>query len=219
MKWVLLLPLLLAACVPQRASTPTLTRVFSCDGGYRLTLRTQSDLATLYLPDATYELRVRRERGAELLSGKDAPLIRIKDEKAWLRATEEQPQRTCRLDRRAALWEDARFRGVDFRAENAAQGWYLEIDRKKVLFVGEYGQQIQEFPHASPQVSDTRAQTIYRGLSESGRQLELKLEAGLCVDRGSGERFGTRVRLRIDDQTRFGCGRYLSRSQQTGGGE
>lgn len=208
MRGLCLLLLLLGACAPPPQVGTPLTRVFSCEGDYRFTLRSQAGEALLFMPAQEHRLTAIPVQAGEGYADQRIEL-RIKGETARLTDLESKLRRSCRNDRRAALWEDARFRGIDFRAIGSEAGWFLELDPGQVLYAGDYGRQLISFAYAPPQVSDARAQTIYSGLSASGQQLELKLEAGLCVDRVNRDRYDTRVTLRIDDQTRYGCGRYL----------
>lgn len=211
MRWLLSLLLLLPACAPQVVPAPV-TRVFNCEGGYQFTLRNDGQRAALYRSAATQPEALRRNEGdgpVEVYRGEQNLKLRVRGEQAWVTGADGSAERNCASDRRAALWEDAAFRGVEFRAVNRGDGWYLELDAEKLFFTGAYGKEVETFAYAPPQVNDARAQTIYTGLSASGQSFELKLEAGLCVDRASRERFDTRVTLRIADQTRYGCGRYL----------
>ena len=56
----------------------------------------------------------------------------------------------CKNNRAEAIWEDAKLRGVDFRAVGNEPGWHLELTAgEKVVFVGDYGTTRQEFPPLS----------------------------------------------------------------------
>ena len=53
-----------------------------------------------------------------------------------------------------AIWEDAKLRGVDFRAVGNEPGWNLEISADgEMVFIGNYGQTEYKFPTPEPSVA------------------------------------------------------------------
>ncbi len=118
-------------------------------------------------------------------------------------------ERVCTNDRAAAIWEDAKFRGVDFRAAGNEPGWFVEMDPDKIVYAGNYGRQLLTFPYAPPQIDDLRALSKFVAKDAQGHILEIVLQAGYCYDSMSGEKFETRVTLTLDDKTLYGCGRAL----------
>ena len=57
----------------------------------------------------------------------------------------------CVRDTVAAVWEDARIRGVDYRAVGNEPGWHLEIvENGRTVFVGDYGATQLEFATPVP---------------------------------------------------------------------
>ena len=115
----------------------------------------------------------------------------------------------CRNNRVRAVWEDARLRGVDFRAVGNEPGWHLEIyDQKMVLFTHNYGKDRYAFPAESPLKDGAERATSY--LLESGEhRLVVTLVGVPCADSMSGEGFETTVSLEFDGKQLFGCGRVL----------
>lgn len=207
MKFLLGVLILLTGCaVPQANISNVRTLVYDCGGGYRFTVRDEGEGLWLFLPSGTRQLpHLPAASGARYA---DAEVeFWSKGEEALLNI-QGQDRRKCQSDRVAAIWEDAKFRGVDFRAAGNEPGWFLELDREKIVYVGEYGKQMLTFPYVSPQINDHRAQSSYSSVS-NGHKLNVLLQAGDCHDNMSGRGFETRVTLELDGRTLYGCGQSL----------
>lgn len=203
-RWMLLFLLLGACSAPHPAALAPQTMVYDCGGGYRMTLQRDGEGARLLLPGGTRRVGPAGTPGAYRADGIS---LRLEDKTAQLEIAGQIP-RTCRADRAAAIWEDARLRGVDFRAVGGPPGWYLEIGPRRIRYAGDFGREILDFPASAAQVDTRVAQTRYRG-AVAGHRFEALLEPGDCYERLSGKHFATRVTLKLDGRTLYGCGRPL----------
>lgn len=113
----------------------------------------------------------------------------------------------CRLLPERVPWEDARRRGVDFRAVGNEPGWYLEIQRdRQLLFVGDYGLQRLLLPDPGEEVKGfTR---VYRARTPEN-ELRVEIVDQPCADSMSGESFPSQVVVEVNGRTLSGCGRAL----------
>ena len=197
---------LLAGCASQTTTPLVQTFVYNCDGGYALTAREAEEALWLFLPSGTRQLTASASERGRLYTAAGIEFWKKGDEAHLI--IEGKNRRNCRSDRAAAIWEDARLRRVDFRAAGNQPGWFVELDREKIIYAGNYGQQLLTFPAVSPQRDDQLAESRY--LSVTGEhELNLLLQSGDCRDTMSGEMFGTRVTLNLDGQILDGCGRSL----------
>ena len=204
---VFLFGLALGGCVASAPQLPS-TQVFDCEGGYRVVSRVEGQQHWLYLPSGKLHADLVRERsGINWVAGE----VSFQQEKEEARLNiRGQSSRQCKPDLNATIWEDARFRGVEFRAVGNEPGWYLEIDRTQIFYAGNYGRDTLHFPFRPPRVEGRSARTIYSS-SAQGRSLDVQLEAGDCFDSMSGKHFNTRVTLSLDGGApRYGCGRVLN---------
>ena len=104
-------------------------------------------------------------------------------------------------------WEDARRRGVDFRAIGQEPGWMLEIDHEKSLFLlADYGEKKVTMPAPAPR--DSGGVVIYEAKTDTNRLTVIVREA-VCHDAMSGEEMTHTVTLNLDGTEYRGCGRSL----------
>lgn len=105
-------------------------------------------------------------------------------------------------------WDEARRRGIDFRALGQEPGWYLEIDEGRSMhLVYDYMEREAVTPAPPPTVAGGR--TTYS--SSSGSQsLSVLIEDRLCHDGMSGLPFPSTVTVTIDGRELRGCGRTLT---------
>ncbi len=199
--------LLLAGCAVSQANLPlTRTLVYDCAGGLHFVARQTGANLELILPGGPQQLRripsasgvVYRNSGVEFWSRGEEARLNVAG----------QLQRQCRSDRVAAIWEDARLRGVDFRAAGSEPGWYVEMDRERIIYAGDYGQQLLTFPAVSPRLDDQLARSEFVSHNDEHR-IEILLQSGDCRNSMSGELYRTRVTLHLDGQVLYGCGRLL----------
>jgi len=183
------------------------TFVYECAVGNPITVRVEGETAWLFLASGTKSLPhvvsasgVRFSDGATSYWNKGAEASFV---------LEGQMYSACRNNRARAIWEDAKFRGVDFRAIGNEPGWHLEIyDDEKVLFTNNYGQDSHQFSFVAP-MSDPASRTSRYDLHGDVHRLSIELEGTACSDSMSGEPFQTRVLLLFDGKEYFGCGRAL----------
>ena len=183
------------------------TFVYRCPDGGVFVVRVQGDVARILMPSSTLKLsRVRSASGEKFEHGES--LYWSEGEEAMLDIAGDT-HRGCRNDRRRAIWEDARIRGVDFRATGNEPGWILEItEDAEIRYVGDYGQVTLEM-QAQPEQSTAEQATRYSATDGSHR-LSLLIERERCDDSMSGEEFPARVSLTLDGRTLRGCGRPLN---------
>jgi putative lipoprotein len=114
---------------------------------------------------------------------------------------------SCILSPQRVPWEDARRRGVDFRAVGNEPGWYLEIRRgRQLLFVAAYG--MQRVLLEQPTEQDFGDLRLYEASADDvGLRVEVREQE--CTDSMSGERFPSRVLVTHADRQFHGCGRRL----------
>jgi uncharacterized membrane protein len=115
----------------------------------------------------------------------------------------------CKNNPRAAVWEAAKLRGVDYRALGQEPAWQLEISADEgFLLITEYGANRVEFPYSEPEVNQAQRTTRYASqLGDNSINITIKGEA--CSDSMSGEIFNSRVDVGWQGKTLFGCGRAL----------
>jgi uncharacterized membrane protein len=183
------------------------TFVFECPDDYDFVVRLKGDTAWLFLPGQTVALpRMRTASGTKY---SDAGIT------FWSRGEEARLElgdttiHSCQNNRAQALWEDAKLRGVSFRAVGQEPGWHLEItDGQQIRLVTAYGAQPYTFPTPVPVVNQASATTRYV-TEHSGHELLVLIEGKRCYDTMSGEAFAVTVTLRLDGREYRGCGRPL----------
>lgn len=115
----------------------------------------------------------------------------------------------CSNNPRAAVWEAAKLRGVDYRALGQEPPWQLEISTGKgFLLVTEYGANQVEFPYAEPEINQAQRTTRYTSWLH-GKRIDITIKGEKCNDSMSGETFSSRVELGWQGKTLLGCGRAL----------
>lgn len=186
---------------------PAKTFVYECGDGKVFTVRVESESAWLFLPQGSKRLpSVPSGSGAKF--GDGSATYWSKGEEALLEL-EGKIYRGCVNNRRMAIWEDAKLRGVDFRALGNEPGWYLEIsEENRLLLVDNYGQDRHEFVLSGPSVDNVSGIARYQVRSDA-HDLNLTLEGRRCTDTMSGETFETTVTLVFDGRRLSGCGRPL----------
>lgn len=113
----------------------------------------------------------------------------------------------CQLNRRRIPWEEARRRGVDFRAIGQEPGWYLEIAHgRQILFVTAYGGQRILLPTPEPVLEGGRETYA---VSNESHQLKVEISLQYCTDTMSGEVFDNSVQVTLDGRRYGGCGLAL----------
>ena len=183
------------------------TYVYECSDGYTFPARIEGRDAWLFLPEQTVKLpSVPSASGAKYSDG--STLFWSKGVDAFLE-TAGKRHSACRNNRAKAIWEDAKLRGVGFRAVGNEPGWHLEITpSEKIVFVTDYG----EFQHSviTPKpVTDQKTRTTKYNAGSEGHDLTVEIQGQACEDTMSGESFEATVTVKLDGKTYRGCGRAL----------
>jgi uncharacterized membrane protein len=115
----------------------------------------------------------------------------------------------CKNNPRAAVWEAAKLRGVDYRAIGQEPAWQLEISAEYgfLLILG-YAADKLRFPYAEPLVDQAQKITRYTS-SLQGKPIDITIKGQQCRDTMSGEAFSSRVEVTWQNKSLVGCGRAL----------
>jgi uncharacterized membrane protein len=102
-------------------------------------------------------------------------------------------------------WQQAKARGVAFRATGQEPAWLLEISADAgIVLMLDYGATRRVTPWREPVTGQEAGQTIYR----SG-DIEIRVDDRECRDTMSGEVFAATVSVSIPGRSLRGCGRPL----------
>ncbi len=183
-----------------RVQAPVVAR-FECDDGI-VTTTFYGDRVTLELPGRSLTLpHVVAASGARY--GDGVSTFWNKGNEAMLDL--DGRSQSCRVLRDP--WQEARDRGIEFRAVGQEPGWYLEIDNEKSMrLVYDYAERQATMPVPAPVSSG--ATTTYDATTEAHR-LRVIIEERSCNDGMSGEAFPRTVTVEIDGRSLRGCGRPL----------
>lgn len=190
-------------------SAPPLTHFFDCPG-QSFALRHEGDGVRLRFAERELFLReTPAASGAKYADGKN--LFWQKGDEALLEL-EGRPAQRCLSNPQRAVWEDARWNGVDFRAAGNEPGWHMEIreggEFATIDLVTMYGEHYYIFPNARRETAPGAGRLRYTAALGKHR-LVVQLEPAECIDTMSGERFETQVEVRLDHEIYRGCGRRL----------
>jgi uncharacterized membrane protein len=115
----------------------------------------------------------------------------------------------CRNNPRIAIWEDAKLRGVSYRALGQEPPWVLEVDSGNgFLLMTGYGEEKQQFPYVEP-VTDSAQRTSSYTSEANGEGITITIQGRDCRDSMSGEAFSSQVTISWREQSLRGCGRPL----------
>jgi putative lipoprotein len=136
---------LLAGCaapqsstVPPPVASPAL-QTYRCPDEFSFSVEAGRDTARLFLPGRTLRLpRAEAASGAKYQRG--VVTFWAKGQQEALLDLEEATYKGCRRTEELTPWDQARQRGVDFRATGNGPGWQFDIERgRRITFVGDYG--------------------------------------------------------------------------------
>jgi membrane-bound inhibitor of C-type lysozyme/uncharacterized membrane protein len=180
------------------------TLVYDCNG-YDFIARVGPGEMALWLPDEYVVLSQVRSASGSLYEEGDLSFW-TKGDDAML-TVGEQIYQPCSLQPQRVPWEDARRRGVDFRATGNEPGWHLEIQSgRQLLFVFAYGvERVLVLDLVEETMGSTR---MYTGAS-GNEKVKVEIEKDACVDTMSGERFPEQVVVTLGDRFYSGCGKSL----------
>ena len=180
------------------------TLVYDCNG-FDFIARVGPGEIALWLPDQYLVLSHVRSGSGALYEEGDITFWSKGDE-AMLTVGDKIYQ-NCYLQPQRAPWEDARRRGVDFRAVGNEPGWHLEVKSgQNILFVSAYGMQLAMV--SDPAEASTGSTHVYSGTSD-GRDLQVEIVEQPCVDTMSGAQFTHRVSVTFENTVYEGCGQNL----------
>jgi len=182
------------------------TLVYQCDG-LDFAVRQGPGEVAVHLPDRMLVLpQVRTASGAKYQEG-DVTFWSKGDE-ALLELGAER-YAGCRLNRARAPWEDARLRGVRFRAVGNEPGWHLEIEPgRQMALVIDYGANRISTPVPKPATDAAEGRTTYHATTEA-HDLLVTIDDRPCQDSMSGEQFPSGASVVLDGRRYVGCGRTL----------
>jgi len=113
----------------------------------------------------------------------------------------------CRLNPARAPWEDARRRGVDFRAVGNEPGWHLELRADQhLLFISDYG--ATRVLLKNPTRTIQGGQVRYHARSP-GDELTLVISDIPCTDTMQGGQYPATVEVEHNGKFYQGCGMAL----------
>lgn len=200
-----------------RPSPSATTRVYRCspENGDAFEFVTQYDQEKdelgLWLPDSfnlPYQLLAHRVSASGARYQNDHAMVWNKGEQAMLQVGELSYQ-ACREDRRAGIREDARLRGVTFRATGNEPGWLLEITAgDKLSFSYNYGENTLIVPAFEAENNQATHQSRYQVTTHDHR-LSVTITEEACQDDMSGEHLPARVSIELDGNRYQGCGQPL----------
>ena len=183
------------------------TFVYECQSGDSFIVNIKDESVWVFLPKQTVQLPPMPSGSGEKYSD-GVITFWNKGEQAVLE-TPEIFYENCHINRSKSIWEDAKLRGVDFRATGNEPGWFLEISQDtQILFVTDYGQQRYEFTASSSKTDQSARATTYTAEKEN-QNFAVLLEGRSCLDSMSGQQFETTVTVTLNDKEYRGCGRAL----------
>ncbi len=199
---------LLAACAGQQGTMPPLqtsqTLVYEC-GDFEFVVRTGPGEVALYLPDDYRVLgQVRSASGSRFVDGD--VMFHSKGDEAVLDLGSRRYV-GCRLNRARGPWEEARRRGVDFRAVGQEPGWTLEIRHdRNMLMEADYGTRRVLLPTPFPEPTDEGERYV---AEDENHSMTVDIQLDHCTDSMSGAAFSNTVTVLLDGREYRGCGEAL----------
>jgi heat shock protein HslJ len=108
----------------------------------------------------------------------------------------------------AASLQDARARGIDFRAMGQEPGWVIEVaEGGDMTAVLDYGATSLMLP--TPSAETTEDGTVVYDASTDTDHMVLRIKRKVCIDSMSGESHPSTVELLVNDKPYQGCGDWL----------
>lgn len=185
--------------------TKTITMVLECERNLNFVARLEGETLWAFLPKQTLAFEaVISASGAKYQKGTD--YIWLKGENAMVNY-QQSLYKQCANNRQEAIWQDAKFRGVSFRAVGNEPGWVLEIKpSESIEFSGNYGQQVINFNYVAPIESANSSQF---NLAQNDNLLSFELRNTACRDTMSDQVFSATVSGKLNGKPFVGCGRAL----------
>jgi uncharacterized membrane protein/membrane-bound inhibitor of C-type lysozyme len=170
------------------ASGPTIvTRIAGRDA---INLVLQNEVRRLHRERAASGVRY-SDRDVSLWSNGGEVTLRIREDSY-----------VCLEERAESIREDARLRGVQFRATGKEAEWVLEVWKDRISFTDNiYGSAV--VPGSVPEERD--GTTLYVSTTEAHR-LQVIIDQRECVDSMTGKHFEASVEVNLDGDGYRGCG-------------
>ncbi len=183
------------------------TYAYRCDDGFDFVVRFEEGRTWLFAPGFGGQLLFieKGPRGGTLYEG-DGAVLDFRGRNAALILKGERHE-NCRNDRKRAIWEDAKLRGVDFRAVGNEPPWILEITGERLDFYFGYDRRHYRF-EASPKSDAEKRVTRYESKG-SKTPFVVTLRPGPCADSMADESYETKVSVTFGGRRLQGCGQAL----------
>ncbi|MCE5233059.1 MAG: MliC family protein [Mizugakiibacter sp.] len=199
-----------AAPAPPAVAAPAPRNLAYQCGDRRVGARIDGDAIVLALPGR--ELRLPQQVSASGTRYADGEGSEFWSKGAEARLTLDggKPQ-ACALTDAGSPWDDAKARGVGFRAVGSEPGWSVEVDRGNapaMRAVLDYGRRRLDVPATQPFGDPTNGEVGFRG-NAAGTPVELRIRREACTDAMSGETFNASADLGVGGTHYRGCGRFL----------
>jgi heat shock protein HslJ len=108
----------------------------------------------------------------------------------------------------AASLQDARTRGIDFRAIGQEPGWVVEVtDGGQISALLDYGATSLMLPTPSAETAEDG--TVIYDASTDTDHLTMRIKRKVCIDSMSGDSHPSTVELLVNDKPYQGCGDWL----------
>ena len=183
-------------------------QVFACAEGPTFTLTLPADTADLTemtLGGSRHRLfHVRTTSGTRYAD--DAVSIWTRGQEATLEL--HGRIHACREDRERSITEDARVRGVDFRATGHDPGWTLEVLAERLDFLGGYEAGAVTTPRPASRPAPATGETVYSVATEAYR-IVVHIREARCLDAVSGAQFEASVEVELNGTAYRGCGQRV----------
>lgn len=122
-------------------------------------------------------------------------------------STDDEKQILLRRQESSSL-QEARARGVDFRAVGQEPGWVVELkEGDQITAVLDYGATSLMLP--TPSAGTAEDGTVTYDTSTDTDHLLLSIKDKICIDSMSGEAHPSTVQLMVNDKDYQGCGNWL----------
>jgi uncharacterized membrane protein len=108
----------------------------------------------------------------------------------------------------AQVDEQARQRGVAFRAVGQEPGWLLEIDQERITLLTDYATDTLVTAVPRPTTDQGTRTTVYRAATDD-QEVRITIRVEPCVDVMSGQGFPATVTVVLNGVEYRGCGRSL----------
>ncbi len=186
--------------------------VYDCPGaGFRFSVWLEPDSMGLWLPlrfDRPYERLAHVPAASGARYEGDGVTVWTHEREAMLEVDDEDYS-PCAMDWQASVWEDAKLRGVAFRAVGNEPGWLLEITNgERIRLLLDYGQRELVVPDPGYETDQERRRTLYHAITDS-TDVIVTIEGRPCADTMSDETFESTVTVDVDGRILRGCGRSL----------